>query len=618
MAPDDVIRQRIRFLYGPEVSAGVATRIEALLVQFEAADRNRPNRDVSMHEGGSAQEPSNARAAQPGTSHRRRFPTQRDVVLITYGDQVTAAPAAPLAVLKQFLDRWAAGLVSTVHLLPFFPYSSDDGFSVIDYLAVDPRLGGWDDVAAIGSRFALMFDAVLNHVSAESAWFKGYLAGRSPYRDYFIEVPADADLDSVMRPRTTPLLTSFTTAAGVRNVWTTFGPDQIDLDYANPDVLLEMLRVLLGYVERGAELLRLDAVTYLWKEVGTTGVHHPKTHGVIKLLRSLLDRVAPHVTLITETNVPHRENVAYFGDGHDEAQMVYNFALPPLMLHALSTGDARKFNTWAEDLRTPSNETCFFNYLASHDGIGVRAVEGILDRLEIDALATRALQHGGFVSAMPDGHGGERPYELNINLFDALNDPRAAEPRALQVARFLCAHAVMVALAGVPGLYVHSLVGSRGDPEAALHSGHARAINRKKLPLDDLERELLTPSSLRNPIYDGLRTLLEVRRQERAFDPRAPQRVLDLGPELIAIQRTRSDGSAAVYCLQNVRDQPQEVTVAATGLEDMLTLPNTPPLSALDQTTYGRTRVTLAPYGVRWLVGSARQAPEHPQVDSRG
>ncbi len=276
--------------------------------------------------------------------------SERDALIIAYGDHLHRAGEAPLATLRTTLKRLALPL-SGLHILPFFPYSSDDGFSVIDYRQVDPALGSWDDVRALCADFRVMFDAVFNHISAQSGWFQAFLRGEAPYTDYFITVDPSADLSQVTRPRALPLLTPFETPTGRVDVWTTFSDDQIDLNYANPDVLIAMIAVLLFYVEQGANLIRLDAIAFLWKQIGTSCLHLPQTHLIIQLLRDVLDLVAPGVILITETNVPQRENLSYFGDGTDEAQLVYQFPLPPLILHTLRTGDARRLTELGADCR---------------------------------------------------------------------------------------------------------------------------------------------------------------------------------------------------------------------------------------------------------------------------
>lgn len=555
--------EHLSFLYGEEGRA-VLPRLEALLETF--------------------------RTRLPPAGRPQERLSERDAVLITYGDHLRAPGEAPLRTLRRFLVERLKTSVNTVHLLPFFPYSSDDGFSVIDYLRVQPGWGDWDDIAALGQDFRLMFDAVINHVSAESAWFQGFLRNETPYRDYFITERPETDLSRVVRPRTSPLLTPFETAGGTKHVWTTFSADQVDLNYANPEVLLAVLEVLLEYVARGAELLRLDAVTFLWKEPGTSCAHHPKTHRLIQLVRSVMDGVAPQVVLVSETNVPHEENISYFGDGHGEAQMVYNFALPPLVLHSFTAGDASTLSTWAKTLESPSEETCFFNFLASHDGIGLRPVETLLTQRDVAALVERVSAHGGLVSYRANADGSRSPYELNISYFDALSDPRAGEPLGLQVARFASAQAIMLALAGVPGIYVHSLLGSRNHPEGVKATGQNRSINREKLELARLERDLEDPTHLRPRVFHRYRQLLEVRCSEAAFHPQAPQEVLDLGPGVFALKRTSRDGRDTLYCLHSVSADAQRLRLPQPGLRDVFG----------GQGFTGR-ELTLEPYGVAWL-----------------
>ena len=512
-------------LYGDEIGRATFTRIESLIQSA------RPSSSVIC----------------PPSS----VLTERDAILITYGDQVRAPGALPLQTLADFCVRHVRDVVSGIHILPFFPYSSDDGFAVMDYRAVNPSLGGWDDVAHISEHFRLMFDAVVNHVSAQGEWFQGFLRDDPRYRDYFIVVPDGADVSRVIRPRTLPLLTRFETPSGVKNVWTTFSADQIDLNYRNPDVLIEIIETFLFYISHGAALIRLDAIAFLWKEPGTPCLHLPQTHRIIQLLRAVLDQVAPHVALVTETNVPHADNLSYFGDGANEAQMVYNFALPPLVLHTFHTGDARVLSRWAADLTLPSRRVTFFNFLASHDGIGLNPARGILAEAEIDALVQRARAHGGLVSYKNNPDGTTSPYELNINYFDALNDPSAGETLDVQVSRFIAAQSIMLSLVGVPGIYFHSLFGSRGWLEGVQQTGHQRAINREKLELFSLERDLAAASSQRRKVFTRYAQLLRARAEQPAFDPFGEMRVLDVDQAVFAILR-----GDRVLCLHNVSAQP--------------------------------------------------------------
>ncbi len=531
--------------------------------------------------------------------------TERDAILITYADQVKEPGAPPLQTLADFCQAHLAGLVSAVHILPFYPSSSDDGFSVIDYRAVDPTLGDWSDVLRVAKHFKLMFDAVINHVSAQGKWFQAFLQDDPNYREYFIAVEGSPDLSSVVRPRTHPLLTKFLTPSGRKAVWTTCSADQVDLNYRNPEVLLEVIETLLFYVSRGASFLRLDAIAYLWKEVGTPCIHLPQTHRIVRLFRAVLDAVAPHVRLITETNVSHAENLSYYGDGTDEAHLVYNFALPPLVLHALQTGKARTLSAWASDLQLPSNQVSFFNFLASHDGIGLNPARGILNDVEIEELVDQTQAHGGLVSYKRNPDGSQSPYELNINFFDALSDPRSSESADTQVSRFMAAQAILLALAGVPGIYFHSLFGSRGWPEGVAVTGRSRTINRQKLLRRDLEAQLAEPGSLRFQVFQAYTVLLRTRGAHPAFHPGGSQVVLRLNPAVFSLLRVAPGGAEHILCLHNVSGQTQSVYVGPeqAGLPAVAVLKDLIAGEELAVPTRSvPLEIRLAPYQVAWLL----------------
>ena len=526
--------------------------------------------------------------------------TERDSILITYGDQLHSSGEKPLQTLGTFCNRYLKGVVSSIHFLPFYPWTSDDGFSVADYRKLDPALGDWEDITAMQAHFRLMFDGVINHASVQHEWFQAFLRDDPQYRDYFIVVEGNPDLSQVVRPRALPLLTRFDTSSGPRQVWTTFSADQVDLNFHNPNVLLEIIDTLLFYVVQGAQFIRLDAIAYLWKEIGTPCIHLPQTHRIIRLFRSVLDAVAPHVMLITETNVPHSENISYFGNGRDEAQMVYNFALPPLVLHTFYAGNSSIISKWAAELKLLSSRTTFFNFLASHDGIGINPARGILSDIEIDALIKQAIQHGGLVSYKDDASGTQRPYELNINYFDALSNPYAEESFTTQVNRFMTAQAIMLALLGVPGIYFHSLFGSRGWREGVDLTRRNRTINRQKFDLAAFENDLADETSLRNQVFNRYAQYLRARNASPAFHPHGGQRVLDYGEAIFAILRISPDGSRRVLCLHNISNQLQSVKV---NLEDVF---NSSPGRLIDLITNHLmddplNKLILQPYQTLWL-----------------
>jgi glucosylglycerate phosphorylase len=529
---------------------------------------------------------------------------QTDVVLITYGDQISEPDRAPLATLREVLRARVRGAVSGVHVLPFYPATSDDGFAVADFHAVDPTLGTWTDVEALAGDFRLMVDAVVNHVSSGNDWLLRWANGDEAYRDFFLALPPDAEVSGVTRPRATPLLTPVRTAVGPAHVWTTFSADQVDLNYGNPAVLVAMTQVLLTYLSHGADIVRLDAVAFLWKRLGTACVHLAETHEVVRLWRTLFDWLAPGALLITETNVPHAENVTYFGSGHDEAHLVYQFPLAPLVLSAFHLADASTLRDWAARLRTPSDATTFFNFLGSHDGVGLRPVEGLLTSAEIQQLCDLSRAHGGGVSWKSNADGSLSPYELNTVYFDALSEAASPEPLPVQVARFLAAQSILLSLAGVPGVYVQALLGSRNWHAGAEQRGTLRTINRQKFSRAELEAELDAPGSLRNLVFTGFLERIRARVAEPAFHPNGPQRVLPSIPPLFAFERSAPDGRSTLLCVHNLSGRPQRFR---SGRGDGLTV--TGPL--VDVVTGRSERVSgdgavdvrLAPYEVLWLRG---------------
>ncbi len=514
--------------------------------------------------------------------------SEKDITLITYGDSILEENTPPLQVLHRFLNRYVKNKLSTVHILPFYPYSSDDGFSVIDYYQVNPELGDWDDVEAIGQDFRMMYDAVINHMSAKSTWFQDFLANKEDFSNLFFTALETDDLTGVTRPRTSPLLTPFTNALGeTRHLWTTFSADQIDLNYNNSNTLIRILDVLLFYVERGAEVIRLDAIAYMWKEIGTNSIHRPQTHAIIRFLRAALDVVAPQVILITETNVPHPENISYFGDGYDEAQMVYNFTLPPLLFYSMVTGNATKLAAWANTLDTPSERTSYFNFTASHDGIGVRPLEGILPASELQILINAVQDRGGRVSYKRNSDGTDSPYELNITYLEAMSNPSHAPH--LQQQAFLTSQAIMLSFAGVPAVYIHSLLGSRNNISGMEQTGHNRTINRAKLQYDDLLEALNDPTSERHRIYHDYAKLLEIRRSQEAFYPKATQvsKVMNNG-QVLWIER--GDAPNHLVCLFNVTDQTQTIAHEFRGSTDLL-----------NPESDSASLHILEPYQTRWI-----------------
>jgi glucosylglycerate phosphorylase len=509
--------------------------------------------------------------------------TEKDLALITYADSFYESSKPTLPTLNKLLTDHLKNTLSTIHILPFNPFSSDHGFSVIDYREVEPKFGTWNDIGKIAQGHRLMADLVLNHVSAQSEWFKKFQAGDPAYQDYFISftpeelTPAlQEELKKVFRPRSTPLLTPFETAHGKRYLWTTISVDdfvdQIDLNYKNPKVLLEMLSIFLFLLQKGVRIFRLDAITFIWKELGTNCVHLPQGHAILQIFRSVLDEVCTSGIIITETNVPHKDNISYFGNGKDEAHMVYNFALPPLTLHALYTNNATHLTNWAKTLKPPSEDTAFFNFLSCHDGIGIMGARGVLPDEEIEKLFEIIVEHGTKLSYKSLPNGDKTIYEMCATWWSAVSKEEVPFEETIQ--KFLTSYALCFALAGVPAVYYLSLFGKANDIEAWKKTEHNRDILRTSLEYPWLEDKLADKDSKEAKVFAAMKALIKERTTHPSFHPNASQEILDLDPHVFAI--LRKSEKETLLALHNVsRDH---VTVE-----------------------FGNKTYELKPYGYLWV-----------------
>ncbi|MCD2223435.1 sugar phosphorylase [Listeria cossartiae] len=503
--------------------------------------------------------------------------SEKTVYLIAYGDSIFEKNKHPLQTLNEFLQEYAQDVITDVHLLPIFPSTSDDGFSVTDYKQIDEQLGDWDDVQKMSENFRVMLDFVANHMSKSSDWFKRFSDNEAPYNQFFIEKDSQFDYKNVTRPRTSPL---FHTYENGKELWTTFSEDQLDLNVRNIDCLVALTDVLLFYASKQATSIRLDAIGFLWKTSGTTCMHLPETHEIISLWRLLIDELYPNLQIITETNVPHEENISYFGNGENEANMVYQFPLPPLVLHTFTCHDATKLSTWAKSISQVSSTATYFNFLASHDGIGMRPATGILSDEEINSLVQKAVQNGGQVSYKDNADGTQSVYELNINYGEALQNLEEDTTEELVTKKIIAAHSILLTLQGVPAIYYHSLLGSKNDLIGYEESGIKRRINREKLEKNQLARELES-DSYRQTIFTSLKKLVQIRRNHTAFSPFATQEILDLGSDVFAIKRASE--TECIYGIINVTSQniSKNLTFSGTNL-----LTNQPVTSELELTAY--------------------------------
>ena len=526
--------------------------------------------------------------------------SQEDSFLITYGDSIVSDDRAPLQNTLHLMKDLLQGAISGIHILPYFPFSSDDGFAVKDYETVRPDLGDWDDIAEIGSQFRLMSDVVINHASAGHNWFQQFLADEAPGRDYIMTATADDDVSQVIRPRPSPLLVPVQTKAGEKLVWCTFSPDQVDLDFSNPELLCEFIRLLKFYIDAGVRVFRLDAVGFLWKQPGTNCLHLPQTHEIIKLMRTLIDHLDETVLLVTETNVPNHENVAYFGNGN-EAHIIYNFSLPPLLVHALLTGQSSYLRRWMMSM-APSQDGCaFLNFSASHDGIGLRPVEGLLPQEEVDKMVEAVQSFGGRLT-MRTYQDRQVPYEMNTTLFSALKGTIDGADD-MQVPRFIASQTIMMSLEGIPAFYVQSFLASENDEALAEKTGQNRSLNRRQWRAEQVDAELSDPTAPMAQIFHELKRRLHIRKQQKAFHPDATQFTLHINPGMFGFWRQSLDRQQSLFVVTNITPEPKTLS-----LRDINLFANTQWVDLLrdEEVNPEDEELVLQPYQTVWITNLAR------------
>jgi sucrose phosphorylase len=521
---------------------------------------------------------------------------ESDIVTITYGDSIKRENELPLETLHNFLSRYLHDVINSVHILPFYPFSSDDGFSVINYSEVNQSLGDWENISSIAKDFKLMADLVINHCSSRSLWFDNFKQGKHPGADYFIECEPDTDLSEVVRPRTSSLLRETETLDGKKYVWCTFSHDQVDLDFKNPKVLLEFVKIIKLYLDRGVMLFRLDAVAFLWKQIGTPCINLVETHEVIRLLRLLIEHNNKEAIIITETNIPSRENLSYFGNAN-EAHLIYNFTLPPLILYTLLKGQSTLLKQWMMSMPPAQTGTTYFNFIASHDGIGLRPVEGILSDEEVHDLASLMQSFGGAVSWRTLADGQHQPYELNISLIDAFKGTFEGKD-GYQLQRFISAHAIMLALEGMPAFYIHSLLATPNDHQKMALTSNNRSINRHVWDYDALISALEDVNSPHKEAFSQITRIISIRKKQRAFHPNATQFTMHFDDALFAFWRQSQDRAQSIFCIYNITNQVQQFALKDVNL---IELDDWRDLISGHQYVDPREDIVLQPYAFVWI-----------------
>jgi sucrose phosphorylase len=536
----------------------------------------------------------------PGKASVSRW-DESSCLLITYADSITDGRKSPLACLDEFVETHLDDVVDCVHILPFFPSTGDDGFSVMDYRAVDPRLGSWGDLTNMSASLKIMADVILNHGSRSSAWFRQFVDGETPGSGYFLSVDEDFDISNVIRPREHALLQPVTTAGGERRVWCTFSEDQVDFDFSNPLLLEEFIGIILDFIDHGIRILRLDAVGFLWKETGTTCLNLRQTHAIIQLVRYIADIYDEETVIVTETNLPNQENLSYFGNGN-EAHWIYNFSLPPLILYSLLFADSSILRRWSMSMPPALMGTSYLNFLSSHDGFGMRPTEGLLDEAQRQRLLDRLEANGSLFSRRAKADGTTSVYEANTTLFSALEKTDDDPAGALSSARFVAAYALMFGLEGIPAIYINSLISAQNDTDGVAQSGMKRRINRQKFAKDWLDDRLSEPASRESFGLVKLKELLTIRKQQPAFHPNATQFTLQLRSELFGVWRQSQDRKQSIFAITNLCASEQGLDLSAINLIDT---ENWHDLVTQQPIEDNEKYLKMSPYQTVWITNQA-------------
>jgi len=518
-------------------------------------------------------------------------------VLITYADSIYKNGEPTLITLRKLLSKHFGSLSKVVHILPFLKSTSDGGFAVSSYDSLEEKFGDWDDLKSISKNHDLMADLVLNHVSSSHPWVQQFIKSQEPGISNVFSPKQNLDWSNVVRPRSSSLFSQINTDDGPKQVWTTFGPDQIDLNWHNPKMTLEFLNLITTYLTNGIKWLRLDAVGFIWKESGTTCLHLPKAHSIVKLLRVLLNNLLDDGVLITETNVPQKENLSYLIPDN-EAHMAYNFPLPPLLLEAIITSRADILNSWIFDWPKLPGDTTLFNFTASHDGVGLRALEGLMNEQRIKDLLINCEKRGGLVSHRRLSSGEDKPYELNISWWSAMEDS-SRDSNRFQFERFILTQLLVMALKGVPAFYLPALLASENDIKSFSMTGQRRDLNREKFKLENLLSVLNNPESNANKNLKYLRNAMDVRSELKQFHPCSEMKCLSKGRSDIVVIK-RGIGPESVFAIHNMTENKINYQLNDNDLPKIIDN-DFNSHNFLTSTKYNCKNISLDPFQVIWL-----------------
>jgi sucrose phosphorylase len=497
---------------------------------------------------------------------KKKSISEKTTLVICYGDSVYSEKKKSIRVFQSFFQKKLKNYFNTIHFLPFYPSSSDSGFAVKDHYKVDNKLGNWLDIKSISKSTNVMADMVINHSSARGLWFKNFLKKKEPGKDYFLTVDNKFDTSKVIRPRDHTLLKKIKIFNQSDYLWRTFSPDQIDLNFRNPSVLIQFIKIMIHLINNGVTIFRLDAIAYLWKENGTKCINLKQTHEIIKLLRNIINLLNIQTTIITETNLPENENLSYFGK-NDEANWIYNFSLPPLLIHAFLFENSSYLNKWSKNLPNTKNDNCYLNFIASHDGIGIRPTEGLLNKKTLNNFLNRLKKNGSKFSYRKVQNKAKKVYEANITVFDALKKSDYDIKGKFYLERYISCHAIMISFEGIPAIYFNSIFGTSNDEAKYIITGNNRDVNRYRWNFKNITNKLKNNKSKQNIFYQNICNLLNIRRKQKAFHPNALRINLNFGQKIYAFKRVSIDKKQTILCITNLSSKIQKTEISQKYLK---------------------------------------------------
>ena len=496
---------------------------------------------------------------------KKKSISEKTTLVICYGDSVYSEKNKSIRVFKNFFQKRLGENFNIVHFLPFYPSSSDSGFAVKDHYKIDSKLGNWFDIKSFSKKSDIMADMVINHSSARGLWFKNFLKAKRPGKDYFLTVDSKFNTSKVVRPRDHKLLKKIDIFNKTDYLWRTFSPDQLDLNFKNPAVLLRFIKIMINLINHGVTIFRLDAIAYLWKESGTKCINLNKTHEIIKLLRVISGLLNTQTLIVTETNLPEKENLSYFGK-NDEANWIYNFSLPPVLIHAFLFENNSYLYNWSKKLPRSKNGNCYLNFIASHDGIGMRPTEGLLSSKALKDFLYRLKKNGSKFSYRKIQNKSKKIYEANITVFDALKKTNYDNGK-FSFERYISAHSIMIAFEGIPAVYFNSIFGTSNDEAKFVITGNNRDVNRYKWNLKNISNKLNNKDSKEYYFYKKISNLLSIKKKQKAFHPNASRENINLGPKIFCFKRESINKKQTIICITNLSSKIQYLKLSKKFLK---------------------------------------------------